>query len=343
MARSVKKALVIRYGGIGDMIIVTPVLRRLAEEGYEIHVETKQAGFDVLRNNIYVSKLIKHDLDLKEDEEFTEHWDKIGKGYDKVLNLSGSIEGTLAISSYDPKSKTMTKEERHAQCNKNFYDHTMKVAGYPEAIGEVGELFFTAGERRWAQDQKGKHKGNFVVLWGLTGSSLHKAYPWAEYVAMRLLEEHEDMTIITVGEELAQLLEWEHPRAVKKAGVWTLRKSLAMAEWADLVVAPDTGLIHAAATTNTPMVLLLSGNTEENVSKHWKNCKAVHGDAPCYPCHVLQYYMGTCELDKTTGTPSCMAKLKPEVVYGAIKDTYEEWKGRKTNGHDVRRRSCNIH
>lgn len=332
MAQSVKKrALVIRYGGIGDTIIYTPVLKKLKEDGYHVTVEVKEIGAKILKHNPYVDKVILHTKQLRTDDEFGLHWAEISKGFDKVINLSSSIEADLVFAPWQADAK-LPAEERREKCNVNFYDHTMKVAGYPDSKGELGKMYFSAYEKQRARDYMHKHRKKFVVLWGLTGSGLYKVWPYTEYVALAFLRAHPDAIIITTGEPAAMLLEWDHPQTINTCGNWEFRRTAALIPYTDLIIGPDTGLMHAASGSAVDKILLLTGNTIENISKYWRNTVNIEpnrSQAPCHPCHLLHYSMGTCTLDEKFKSPICMTKLSPETVLREMESKYKVWKGRR--------------
>lgn len=324
-----KKALVIRLAAFGDAIIVTPLFRILHEDGYDVTFHTSKGGLEVTRHNPYIKQYSLHDHNIPPNDKLTQYFAEISKGYDKVINLCESIEGSLAKVPWRDDFK-WTKEKLHEECNKNFYDNTMELAGYHEKKGLNGELFFSSIEETLARDIRDKYRGKFLVLWSLSGSSVHKAYPFAEHVAKILLDKYDDIQILTVGDSLCGLIEWKHPRTKNYSGVWPIRKSLIMTKYADLVVGPDTGVLHGAGCYDTPKVLFLSSNTEENLSKYWKNCISLVPPVDCHPCHKLHYDMSHCPKDKTLRTPVCMAKLKAVDVFNAIEATYMQW-------HDKRR------
>jgi len=54
------KCLISRVGAFGDMLIITPVLKRLKELGYEIVVHTGQRGIQILKYNPNVDRIIEH-------------------------------------------------------------------------------------------------------------------------------------------------------------------------------------------------------------------------------------------------------------------------------------------
>ncbi len=318
-----KKALLIRLGAFGDLVACTPILPFLKRDGYEVHFNCKGYSADVLKHNPYIDKIILHD-DSIPNEKLEEHWAELGKGYDKVINLSGSIEDGLLVPEYKPEFH-LPHEERHARYNVNYYDRTMELAGYP-VKGLTGELYFSPAEETQARDIRRKYHNSFLVLWSLSGSSYHKSYPWAEPVAKAFLNTHPNAVIFTVGDDLCKMLEWSHRQTKNYSGIWNIRKSMIMTKYADLVIAPETGILNAAGCFETPKIALLSHSSEENLTKHFKNCTSLRADVPCQPCHRLIYTRAACPLDDATGTAVCMSKLKAVDVFNAMQSYYQKWR-----------------
>ncbi len=52
-----KKVLIIRFSSIGDIVLTTPVIRNLKNNGYEVHYITKKQFKTVIENNQYIDKL----------------------------------------------------------------------------------------------------------------------------------------------------------------------------------------------------------------------------------------------------------------------------------------------
>jgi len=320
-----KKALLIRYGAVGDNIFMTPVFPLLKAEGYHVTLETIDTGKMVLRHDPNIDVFIDHDKSIPPDDRLKEHWEKISRGYDRVINFSESIEGTLSKVEWRDDFH-WSKERRHLKCNKNFYDHTLEWAGYPEVKGRNGTLYFSPFEERLAKDYRRKYHDKFLILWSMSGSSPHKAYPYAEFVAVKFLNDHPDAMIMTVGDILCQLIEWNHPRTKNYSDIWDIRQSLVMTKYVDLVVGTDTGLMQAAGCYDTPKIIMHSSNTKENVSKHWEKCIDISANVECQPCHRLHYTAKWCLKDPRTRTPLCMAQIKPEYLYSMMQMIYEDWR-----------------
>lgn len=332
-----KKALVIRLGALGDAVMITPLLRLLKEDGYHVTVNCKKYSENVLRHNPYIDKFLLHDESIP-NEKLDEHWAAIGTGYDRIINLSESIERGLLAVEGRPEF-VLPHEERHSLYNHNYYDRTLEIGGYKER-GLNGELYFSPAEETWFADFRKKLIGKYKVLWSLSGSSHHKVYPYAEYVGRAFLNKHPDAVIITVGDDVCKLLEWDHPRTIKKSGEWPIRKSFLMTKYADLVVSSESAIANAAGCFDVPKIIFLSHSSEENLTKYWKNCTTLTGQVPCHPCHQIHYTEESCPCDgSVVKGPVCMSELMPGTVMEAMEKEYQKW---RMVGFDTRSQQLGI-
>src|SRR3972149_1408862 len=90
-----KTVCVLRWGAFGDMIMVTPLLRLLKQDGYKVIVNTTNRGEAILKNNPNVDEIVQYKDNTIPGKELDKYWTDLSKGYDKFINLSGSIEGGL--------------------------------------------------------------------------------------------------------------------------------------------------------------------------------------------------------------------------------------------------------
>lgn len=300
--------LVIRYGAYGDMIIITPLLKHLKSLGHEVYLHTSERGMELLKNSKYIDKFIPYKSDSVQMEKLDEFWKSLEKAYeiDKTINLCESIEVALALYPAEPNYNE-SKEERAKRCNKNYYDYTMEFAGFPDIKGSRGELNFDdefEGNVKKIIDEF-REKDKFVLLWGLTGSNRNKSYYWALDIINALVKKYDFLRIITVGEYKCKLLEGaiEHPHIIHRSGLWEMNMSCLATKYVDLVVAPDTGLLHASGCYSTPKIGLLGHTTRENITKNFENDYSLEAQCDCAPCFRLIYNARTqCPLDETTGT-----------------------------------------
>ena len=343
------KACIARYGALGDMIMITPVIKQLALDGYDVTLNVSTYGEAVFENNPYISNIVLQERNLIPNgaglAELDPYWAEWSAYYDKYINLSGSVEQSL-LKIEGRRDFYWPKSLRNAECaTKNYFDHTMKCAGYPDVIGTRGEIFLSKDELEWARKVRGQYDGKFVIAWNLRGSSDHKIYPMAETVAYEFGKDKHDVAVLTVGNENEKYLDFELPWADSQLGKLSVREAIALVhDVADLVVGPESFIMNVAGCTAVPKIALLSHSSAENFTKYFLNCKTMEPDqraVPCYPCNQLHYnHVGpSCPIsearDADTGevmgaAPLCaMQGVSIDRMLDALNQTYKDWKERK--------------
>lgn len=293
-----KRACICRYGALGDMVMITPLIKQLHEDGYEVTMNITDYAAPIIENNPHVDNLILQEREAIPNLDLGSYWDEWRGDYDKYINLSESIEGRL-LKVENRKEFYTTKEWRHQTCGSiNYYDWTMELGGYPGLRGTRGEMFFSREEKLEALKLRNELKDKFVVFWALNGSSHHKVFPLLMPVAYEWLAKHPDAVIILSGGPEAQKYEFDHPQVLKTAGKWSLRKVLStIGLVADAVVGPESMALNVAACFDVPKITFLSHSSHDNLCKYWVNDFCMEPDqemAPCYPCHQLHYSLESC-------------------------------------------------
>lgn len=315
---------IVRYGAFGDIIQASSLFPKFKEEGYKVCVNVSESGHSLLKNNPYVDQLIVQKTDQISNFELGDYWEIMSQCFNKFVQLSESIEGNLLLSperviQIDGKPYTAegseeynwSKEKIHEKCNKNYLEATHELAGVE--FGHWPKYYPSPVEVKWAKKARKKIKSRFVVLWALSGSSVHKVYPWTDNVIAAILLKRSNTSIITVGDDLCQLLEvgWEdEKRVITKSGKWSIKKTLSFLPHCDVIVGPETGVLNAASTMSNHKCVLLSHSSKENLTKHWKNTTSMEPEkCPCFPCHKMHFSFSTCNRDIQTGGALCAANI----------------------------------
>lgn len=322
------KILLWRTGAFGDMVVVTPLLRHLHNLGHQVFIVCGERGEQVLRNNPHVYKILPHDQTVK-NELLGEHMQYLMRKHhcERLIDLNESIE--CAISQH-PRSAhyKLPKKERLAKFNRNFYEYCFEHANEPwdSKVDFKPELFFDEKE---LEEARGYLKPGFNILVGLSGSGNNKAYPHMMDLCNNILKQHPDIHIITVGDLKCQILEdsIDDGNITKLAGNIPMRVSMALTGLVQLVISPDTGLLHASGCYDTPKIPILGHTTHEMVSKYFSNCHPIEADeklAPCAPCSYMIYDMKMqCPLSPITGSSVCLADGIPlQKVYDKVMELY---------------------
>jgi len=328
-----RKAFIVRYGAYGDSIILTPFLRELKKRGYHVIVETSERGLEVFENNPNIDSKIYYKTGRVPIEKLQDYFDKTKAeiNADKYVNFTQSIEVAIALHP-SREDYNLTKEQRFICCNKNYYEFTFRWAemqgvnlGTPDNY--LPELFFTKKEIKRAK--KCINRDKFNILVGLVGSGHNKLYPWFNDVIHEIYGILPDVNFITVGDRNAVEIETSiYAPITKLSGKIPMRQSMALTGLVDLVISPDTGLLHAAGCYDTPKIGLLGHTTRENITKHFKNDYSIEADCECAPCFRIIYNLDQCPVDTLTKAAWCMGYgIHKSRVIDKILEVYRKNKG----------------
>jgi ADP-heptose:LPS heptosyltransferase len=318
-----KRALIIRLGAYGDMVLITPVLEELKKQGYYIILNTSERGMKLLKGDPRIDEFIEHKDDSMPVKDIKDHWDKLEKEvkHDLFINFSESIECNVALHPSAPQY-IYPKREREEFANKNYYDETMLWAKM-DIKGAKPILNFTAKEEQECIGYTKKDK--FNIIWCLSGSGKQKVYPWTDYVMGETIKNYPDVHFITVGDKKCQILENLNEQLPKEnvtelAGRVSIRTAMCLTKFVDLVISPDTGILHASGCYPTPKIGLLGHTTIENITKYFENDYSIEAQCECAPCFRLIYdWEIQCPRDLLTNAAWCMYSIRPEEVYGRIR------------------------
>jgi ADP-heptose:LPS heptosyltransferase len=326
---------VARFGGIGDHLIASSVLPGLKKRYGHVEVLSQEPQHVVFINNPYMDKLSVHRReDLDQNTAANWHWIR-AKEFEFYINLSHSIETSLVF--FGPEAGPAAQyqfqwpqEARRKIANKSYLELVHDIALVP--YDEIAPNFFpTEDEVSEAQATKQRLGGRFIV-WALRGSRIDKAYPYAPLTIARLIQETgRPVVLLGAARDLELAIAIHHdlieitgdPAGLKEAisgNNGTIRRTLALAQQADLVIGPDTGVLWACAMRGMPKIVLLSHASPENITKHWLNTTSLHADAgrvDCWPCHRLHSSWATCRPNSDKTAAACMSDISVQTVVQA--------------------------
>lgn len=327
--RPAKTACVARYGGFGDQIMASNVLPGLKRQGYHVTFMTTPKGQNMLEHDPHIDAWLIQDTDQVPNPQLGEYWRVWGKKFDRFINLSEAVEGTLLA---------IPGRMNHTWPSKVRQDK-MGTVNYLEFHAEIAEVPYTNDARFYASDaETAKAKatvesfgpGAFVVLWTLAGSSIHKTYPHMDAVIARIMLDIPNAHVVFVGDEACKILEqgWEvESRVHRMSGELGIRDTIALAQQCALVVGPETGVLNAVGFEANAKIVFLSHSSKENLTKHWVNTWSIVPDEkpPCYPCHMLHYGDQYCRVEPESRTSECSFNIRPADVWDAVEAAHRDW------------------
>ena len=179
-------------------------------------------------------------------------------------------------------------------------------------------------------------KGAPLILWTISGSSIHKVWPYMDIVVKQVLAVFPEARIVTVGDERCKLIENGLPqsdRIIKRSAVWSIRETMAFAKQCNLVVGPETGVMSAVSMERMPKILLLSHSSVENLSRDWVNTHSMFSkETPCYSCHKQIYTWDQCNRFEKTGVAHCMSHIHPQDVWKTVLEALDVKMEAQSNG-----------
>lgn len=321
-----RKALVCRFGAIGDLIQATSVLAGLKQAGYHTTLMCSPPASDIMTHDPNVDEFMILDRDQIPNGDLGPFWEWQAKKYDKFVNLSESVEGTF-LALPGRTAYNIAPAARHAISNHNYLEYQHLLAGVPHR--PQVKFHATLEEKAWAQRTRARMGDGPVAMWSLAGSSVHKTWAGLDSIIASFML-HTDVTVVLVGGPECAVLEagWEkEPRVHRTCGKWGIRESLAFALECDLVVGPETGVLNAMCCESMPKIVFLSHSTHENLTRDWINtiplmskntvCKGRgNNDAPA--CHKLIFGWEHCSKNEEQGVAQCQADIGVEEVWDAI-------------------------
>lgn len=336
-----RSVCVVRYGGFGDMIQAANVLPALKREGYRVYMMTTPKGEEIVRHDPHIDEFLLQDTDQVPNEELGAYWAVQAARFERFINLSESIEGTL-LAYPGRANHGWPISVRRRELNRNYLEWTAQLAEvpfaretrfYPTDEEEAAVSRFMAKLRRRAAGVPAVGPTNapatFNIMWTLAGSSVHKMYPHQDDVISQVLAQMPEATFTLTGDYACQLLEqgWENNHRVTcTSGRIGIRETLALAQRMDCVVGPETGVLNAVGFEPMAKVCILSHSSPENLTKHWANTEAIEPPTHCYPCHQLHHDRRHCPEHEPSGAAMCAWETEPFRVFAAIGRAYGQWK-----------------
>jgi ADP-heptose:LPS heptosyltransferase len=286
-----------RLGGIGDVLMTTPLLKAIktvlpsCHLTYATDLEYSQKALgDIIRHNPYVDELISfHET---RDALFDYAVDITATGLDKEKpgtippNRIDMFADAVGVDiSADPVPIYMIEESEREQANEFIKKH---VKGKKTLIAI--QTRSNDARRTWPQDHVGE--------------------------LLDLLAKEEDLHILVFdwGHTVER---WERHKApnVQVVANMPLIEVAALLDQCEVVVCPDSGILHLAGALQKKTVAIFGPIPPESRCNHYANTTVLTKKLPCFPC----WYTPRCT--KESGHKfACLTGISPQEVKMSIRD-----------------------
>lgn len=252
MAATAEKILIVRFSSIGDIVLTTPIVRRLhQQQSAEIHYLTKRQFAPLLEHNPHITRIWTIDSEI--DEVLPELREQ---RFDALIDLHRNLRTWRLKRALGVKSSTFPKLNVRKWLFVNFHLRVMPsihiVDRYMEALrpwsvqddGQGLDFFTGAGDETVLSQLPQKPYVALVV----GGTHAGKRLPIEKL--LEICRELRAPVIVLGGPEdrdVAERLEKAHEHVLSLAGQISLMESALAVRESALVITHDTGLMHIAA------------------------------------------------------------------------------------------------
>ena len=289
--KQAKSILFLRYDRIGDMVITTPVFRelKLAYPHIQITVLASIANQGVLMNNPHVDNIItNHKNNLLSD--FSSLLKLRKQNFDVCVEFDHSVipHAIIRLKIINPKKVISVKKDGRYGVDGSellLYDfYTEKLKGQhfrdiwlatlkPFGVkpkSNVYDLFITDTQQKQAQNFIKQYSSKFLVGINLEGAVKGKKIKFSELwqicQGLHKANNNIQVIILTTPGNLQSIYEkvteGSLDYVVTSYKTDTILDAAALISQLDLIITPDTSIVHIASAFNKPIVTIHENNQD---------------------------------------------------------------------------------
>ncbi|GAB4201888.1 MAG: glycosyltransferase family 9 protein [Bacteroidia bacterium] len=262
-----KKILVIRFSSIGDIVLTSPILRCLYQEGYEVHFLVKEKFYPVVKNYPYIKHI--HRFHRHPAEVLNK---LVNENFDFVADLQNNWKSKWLCWKLKRPYRAFPKlnirkwlvvwtKQKWLLPNIHIVDRYFKAVQPLNIFNDNKGLDFFIDEQNIADTIKNIARQNYIIL--IPGGSYYtKQIPVSKIE--EILKQHPDKQFIAIGDkadhEKIHPLMSKYPHLQNLCGQTNIDESAYLIKHCQCVVTSDTGMMHIAAAFKKK-ILSLWGNT----------------------------------------------------------------------------------
>ena len=320
-----KRIFVVKQGGIGDVILATPILSELKHRYPDswITLMVFQNAVDVVTGLSFIDEVFTYN---KETDSVWKLYHKM-RGNDMAIFLDLSYRPAMVAALARIPVRIGIEHKRkfwltHKIKWQEYMDHIYEPYVFGDilkkSIGldipreKLDKLYIAAAdeldkESLWEKLQQSNiHEGDRYIVCSPVTAFFLKNWPlerWNE-LFIRIYREYGMKSVIFGGGKLE--FDWDKEAVVNLWGELNLRQVGELIRNARLLVNSCSMPIHMASAVGTPCVVLY-GYTDHNRWAPRTKCKIVSTNVACSPCDGN--HASTCQ------DPICMKKMTVEDVF----------------------------
>jgi len=290
------KVLIIRFSSIGDVVLTTPIIRAIAEQTeFEVHFLTKARFASILHHNPHITKIYTIEDELGEVLTYLKK-----EQYSYLIDLHKNLRSfrlrmALGLPAYHfPKNNIEKWLLVNFKVNKlpesHIVDRYFRAVAHLEVKNDGKGLdYFLGPEDQVDIPSPIQEKGYLVFVLG--AAHFTKQIPLALF--QEIIPELKQPILLVGGpdqQKMGEILAQAFPKRVKNyAGKLSIGQSAYLLSKAQVVLTPDTGMMHIAAAFQRPTVVIW-GNTVPALGMYPYRTNHQNIEVenlPCRPCDKI--------------------------------------------------------
>ena len=340
-----KKILIIQTAYIGDVILITPLIRATKKLFLDASIDVLviPQTQDVLANNPYIDNILTFDKRKNKISAFLKTIKKIKQmKYDLAISPHSSIT-TAYLMLFSSIKERLGFDRGHASryltLSVPHLDGVHKIKKNLHLLSIFSDrnfsmqtrLFPNEGEMQHAREVVNQRHFNNRPTIAIAPGSVWFTKRWREehYIALTEILFQAEFNLIFLGSKEERLLcdtiiRQSHAKAKNLAGETRLLESAAIVVHCDLMICNDSGALHIANAMQTD-VFAFFGPTVRSMGyfPYRKNDVVFEQDMDCRPCG--SHGGKKCPL----GHHRCMKEILPETVFQKVAARFRIYKNQR--------------
>ena len=285
------KALMLRYDRIGDMVITTPVFRELKKvyPHIEINVLASKSNSMVIKNNPYVDNIFicnKNNLLFDLPVLFSLRKKQIDVCFEfdhsvvrhaifrlKIINpkkiISVKKDGRYGVNGNDLKLYDVFTERLKDAHFRDIWLSTLKPLGIQKTTSQY-DIFFDKKDESYAINYLAKFKDKFLIGINLERTVKGKkiSYEDLKKICIGLFNINSNIQIIIISmpnktDQVKKEIEAMRLEYVTMSFIThSIILASALIKNLNLIITPDTSIVHLASAFNKPIITIHENNNE---------------------------------------------------------------------------------
>lgn len=346
----IHKVLLLCYMGIGNLVLMTPMIKTLKKLYPQIQIDILTGDnqcVQVLQGASFISNIIFYHT--KQNSSILNTIQKIRKNkYDIIMGSFHALKKKLPWIIMLGGSKYQLVHKREEVAYSWFFENISHPIPYVESLHEAEQnnrlliplniddfesnAFFCLNENNRKEadkilDSVGiKVNDEFIVIQPDSWAEMSwKRWP-SEYfakIADMLIDKYKIKVIIlgaasekTLGNQINKMMKHS---AINLMGSTTIKQAAAVLERSKMVICNDSGLMHISAAVGSHVFALYGPTDYVRTSPIGENIHIIKNDMECSPCHSLNDGINI----QACSHRKCLTDLKPEKVFEIITQNIE--------------------